>query len=115
MSTNIPDFTEAELNVMSAALKERYGKDVETHLADAEIQLDPDSADQTEVPVVFWRERDASLILCKIADERFTGRYFYTPGEQYRTDQPEFDEAGDCILALLRGQADHEAQRADNL
>lgn len=115
MNTNIPDFSEAELDVIATALKERYGKDVETHLADAEIQLDPDNAEQAVLPVVFWRERDASFLLCKIADKRFTGRFFYTPSELFRTEEKEFNEAGVCILALLMGQADNEAQRAGNL
>lgn len=115
MSTNNPDFSDTELSVIYAALKERYGKEVETHLADAEIQLDPDSEDHTEVPVVFWREREASFILCKITNKRFTGSFFYNPRDPFRTVQKEFNEAGDCILALLRGQADYEAQRAGNL
>lgn len=115
MSTNNPDFSDTELSVIYAALKERYGKEVETHLADAEIQLDPDSEDHAEVPVVYWREREASFILCKITNKRFTGSFFYNPRDPFRTVQKEFNEAGDCILALLRGQADYEAQRAGNL
>ena len=71
MSNNIPDFTELELHVVAAALKERYSEDIDLQLADAEMQID--------------RGND------------------------------EYDEIGDCVLALLVVQADHEAQRAGSI
>jgi len=115
MSNNIPDFTELELHVVATALKERYSEDIELQLADAEMQIDRDSGEKSDCPVVFWRQQGASFIIYKMGDKRYAARYFYTPREQFRPAEDEYDEVGDCVLALLVVQADHEAQRAGSL
>jgi hypothetical protein len=48
--TQIPDFSDAELAIIHAALEKRYGKPVETELADTELRLDPPVAGVDPVP-----------------------------------------------------------------
>ncbi|MFW2438589.1 MAG: hypothetical protein ACN4GR_04385 [Arenicellales bacterium] len=40
MSNNIPDLTKLELHGVAAALKERYSRDLDLLIADAEMQID---------------------------------------------------------------------------
>jgi hypothetical protein len=47
MNTTIPDYTDAEQKLVSAALFERYGKLVPIQLADSELQLDAASEELT--------------------------------------------------------------------
>jgi len=115
MSNNIPDFTKLELQVVATALRERYAEVIDLQLADAEMQIDKGSGEKVECPVVFWRQQGASFVVYKMGDKRFAGRYFYTPREQFRPAEDEYDEVGDCVLALLVVQADHEAQRAGSI
>ena len=78
MTNKIPDFTESELRVVTAALKERYGEEVESQLADAEMQIDNDSDERVECPVIFWHKQSASFMVYKLGQKRYSARYFYT-------------------------------------
>jgi hypothetical protein len=109
--SQIPDFTDTDLWVVRTTLAERYGKDVELHLADVEIRLTPGSDELTEVPALFWRERDASFMICRLGENRFRPQFFYTPGEQFSTDRDNYDNLAECITALLQCQADDERGR----
>ncbi len=110
--SGIPEFGDAELWVIKSALKERYGKDLEVELADSELRLHPDDQELTLCPTVFWQERGASFVLCKVAENRYRSLFFYSAREQYGTGRQEYDDLADCVLTLLRLQADHEAKRA---
>lgn len=78
--SGIPEFGDAELWVIKSALKERYGKDLEVELADSELRLHPDDRELTLCPTVFWQERGASFVLCKVAENRYRSLFFYLPG-----------------------------------
>ena len=108
----IPDFTEAELWVVKAALKERYGIDVETQLADSELRLAPEDRELTMVPALFWQQREAGFVIFKTAPDRYRCLFYYSIREQFGTGREEYDNLGDCVTTLLRLQADHEKERA---
>ncbi len=108
----ISDFTETERAVVEQTVRERYGKPVDVQVADAEIRMYPDDHALTEVPVLYWAERGCQFVIFKVGEGRYRNQFFYSVREQYGTGRDEYDDIGDCVVTLLRVQADHEAQRA---
>jgi len=113
MSTTIPDFTDAEQKLVSASLFERYGKLVPLQLADSELQLDGLSEELTLCPTIYWAERGAQFVVCKVAPDRYRCQFLYSETEQYGTGHDEYNSLRDCVLILLQVQSDHERQLAD--
>lgn len=113
MNTTIPDFTGAEQKLVSASLFERYAKLVPFQLADSELQLDASSEELTLCPTIYWAERGAQFVVCKVAADRYRCQFFYSETEQYGTGHDEYSSLGDCALTLLQVQSDHERQLAN--
>ncbi len=113
MNTTIPDFTEAEQKLVSASLFERYGKLVPMQLADSELQLDVGSDELTLCPTIYWAERGAQFVVCKVAVDHYRCQFFYSETEQFGTGHEEYNSLGDCVLTLLQVQSDHERQLAN--
>jgi hypothetical protein len=113
MNTTIPDFTDAEQKLVSASLFERYGKLVPLQLADSELQLDALSEELTLCPTLYWAERGAQFVVCKVAADRYRCQFFYSETEQYGTGHDEYNSLGDCVVTLLQVQSDHERQLAN--
>ena len=109
----IPDFTAAEHKRVAALLFDRYGKLVPTQLADSELQLGADSAQLTLCPALYWNERGAHFILCKVAADRYRCQFFYSETEQYGTGKDEYNDLRECVMTLLQVQSDHERQLAN--
>jgi len=113
----IPDFTEAEHKRIAALLFGRYGKLVPTQLADSELQLGADPAQLTAqltlCPALYWNERGAHFILCKVAADRYHCQFFYSEAEQYGTGKDEYNDLRECVMTLLQVQSDHERQLAN--
>jgi hypothetical protein len=109
--SKIPDFTDTERHVVETTLKERFGHAVEVLVADAEIRMYTGDRELTEVPVLFWKERGCQFVIFKVADNRFRNQFFYSVKDQFGTGREEYDDIGDCVLTLLRVQADHESMR----
>jgi hypothetical protein len=110
---SIPDFTEAEQNLVSALLLKRYGKPVPLQQADCELQLRADSEQLTVCPTLYWNERGAHFIVCKVAAGRYRGQFFYSETEQYGTGHNEYGDLENCVVTLLQVQSDHERQMAN--
>ena len=113
MTQPIPDFSDPEQKLVSAILLERYGKLVPIQLADSELRLGASSEQLTSCPTIYWAERGAQFVVCKVAPERFRCQFFYSETEQYGTGHEEYQSLGDCVLTLLQVQADHERQLAN--
>lgn len=111
MTETIPDFLEAEMRRVAGLLEQRYGRAVPLELADSELQLGPDAPLAT-CPTLYWAERGAHFVVCKLGTDRFRCQFYYTDAEHYGTGRNEYDDLGECMLALLRVQADHERRRA---
>jgi hypothetical protein len=112
MDMTVPDFTEAERALVAELLLQRYGKAVPTELADSELQLDAASTDLTLCPALYWSERGAHFVVCKVGPGRFRCQFFYTDADQYGTGHEEYTDLRRCVLTLLRVQADHESKSA---
>ena len=107
----IPDFTDTERHIVETTVRERFGKPVEVLTADAEIRLYTGDRELTEVPVLYWSERSCQFVIFKVAESRYRNQFFYSVKDQFGTGREEYDDIGDCVLTLLRVQADHEAMR----
>ncbi|HTY04140.1 MAG TPA: hypothetical protein VMC81_10470 [Rhodocyclaceae bacterium] len=110
MAQTPPDFTDIEIKLVGQTLRERYGRDVDIQLAEAEVQLDPEGEQLTTCAVAYWQERGAHFVVFKLAPSRFRAQFFYSEATQYGTGKDSFDNLGDCVITLLQVQADHEAQ-----
>jgi hypothetical protein len=109
-----PDITDTELWVVEATLRERYGKAVEVQLADVELRLDPAVPDLTTCPAMVWKEQGAGFVISKVGDNRYRCQFFYSAREQYGTGKAEYDDLLDCVVTLLKLQADYAAKRQQN-
>ena len=111
MSAGIPDFSDAQREQVSSLLRQRYGKAVSLELADSELQLGTGEA-LTSCPTLYWSERSAHFVVCRVAKDRYRCQFYYSDAEQYGTGRPEYDDLGECVLTLLRAQSDHERAKA---
>jgi hypothetical protein len=111
---SVPEFTDTEQWTIQSTADERWGKDViELHLADVEIMLNSDDKGLTSCPAVFWAFRGCNFIVIKVGKARFRAQFFYQKDiQQLGTGVDEFDDIGDCVVTLLRVQADHDSVRS---
>ena len=107
------DFNDTERRVVETTVRERFGHVVDVLSADAEIRLDSGDHELTEVPVLYWEGHNCHFVIFKVADSRYRNQFFYTVKDQFGTGREEYDDLGDCVLTLLRIQADHEATRVE--
>lgn len=107
----IPDFTDTELWVIRSAVTQRYGKTVELQLADSELKLDPAAPVLSTCPTVFWSERGANFVVCKIGEEHYRSQFFYSVRDQYGTGREVYDDLAECVTILLQVQSDHERDK----
>jgi hypothetical protein len=110
MAQTPSDFTDSELKLINQTLLERYGRMVALQIADAEVQLEPDSDQLSTCPVLYWEERGAHFVVFKLDASRFKAQFFYNETTQYGTGKESFDNLGDCVITLLQVQADHEQE-----
>lgn len=105
------EFSEAECQAVGSALRERYRHDVAFELIDAEMRLDPSSPVLTGCPGVYWSARGAHFVIVRLPHGRYRAQYFYRPDQLYWTGRSEYDSLVDCVLEILRAQADDERER----
>lgn len=112
----IADITESERWIVQTTLKERYGRDLEINLADAEIRLHPSDRELTVCPVLFWSDDEGcSFVIFKTGDRRYRSQFFYRVHQQMGTGVEEYDDLAECTVSLLQAQADHVAQERGDL
>jgi len=112
----IADITETERWVLQTTLKERYGRDVEIQLADAEIRLSPSDRDLTSCPVIYWYDEEGcNFVVFKTGDRNYRCQFFYRGYQQYGTGVREYDDLSECIVSLLQAQADYAAEERGDL
>jgi len=109
--SSIPDFTDTENKLVHEALRERYGLDTETSMADVELRIYPDDRELTECPAHYWEHDDCHFILAKTGGSEYFSQFFYGSREQFGTGRERYDDLFICIITLLQVQADHERNR----
>lgn len=112
----IPDVTETELWVVQTTLKERYGRSVETQIADADIRLHSSERELTSCPVIYWQSDDGcNFVIFKAGECRYRCQFFYQPYKQMGTGVEEYGDLSECVVAVLQAQADHMAEQRGDL
>jgi len=82
-------------------------------MEDSELQLDAGSDELTFCPTIYWADRGAQFVLCKVAVDRYRCQFFCPVAEQYDTGLDEIiNSLGDCVVTLLQDQSDHEPELA---
>jgi hypothetical protein len=110
----ISDITDIEIGIVQSTLDERWGKNaVEPQVVDVEARLSKGDRELTECPALYWEQADCHFIIIKTDDSQYRTQFYYGNREQFGTSIPEYDNMGDCVLSLLRLQADHEITRAE--
>ena len=112
--SNICDINETERWTVRCSLDERWGKDkVEIHLADVEARLSKGDRELTECPALYWEQGECHFVIIKTNESIYRTQFYYGNREQFGTSIDEYNDLGDCVLSLLRLQADHERDRAE--
>jgi hypothetical protein len=112
----IPDIDDTELWVMRTTLRERYGRDVEFDVADAEVRLHPSDRELTSCPTIVWHADDGChFAIVKSGERSYRCQFFYKPYRQMGTGTAEYDNLAECAVALLHAQADYVAQERGDL
>jgi len=111
----IPDINNTELWIINTTLKERYGRDVELQLADAEIRLSAADRELSNCPVVYWQEDNCNFVVFKSGENLYRCQFFYRGYQQYGTGRHEYDDLTECVVDLLQTQADHTAKERGDI
>lgn len=111
----IADITDNEQWIVRTTLQERYGREVEFQLADAEIRLRPSDRELTEAPVIFWEVDDCHFVVFKSGDRRYRSLFYYRLYQQMGAGAPEYDDLTECLVSLLQAQADYEAKERGDI
>jgi hypothetical protein len=111
----VPDITDAEKWIISTTLRERFGRDVEYDLGDAEIRLSPSDRELTACPVIHWKVDDCHFVIMKTGDRKYRCQFFYRVHRQFGTGANEYDDLTECAVSLLQAQADHAAEERGDL
>ncbi len=110
MGQSIPDFSEQQVSAIQQLINQRYKEDIELHLADSEVQIDPEIPGTTVCPILFWNARECNFVVMRTGEDQYRAQYFYNPHDQYPTQQGYFTTAEDCASAVLREQSDYERE-----
>lgn len=109
---DIPDITETERWTIKSCLDERWGKEsITPELVDVEARLDPSDRELTECPAIYWQQGDCHFVIMKTGEQTYRTQFYYGNREQFGTGIREYEDLADCVVSLLRLQADHESNR----
>lgn len=109
---SLPDFTDTEFQLVNQILLERYNRIIPLQAVEVELLLNPDDRLPTPCPALYWGELGAEFVVAKTGDQRFRCQFFYSPSEIFGTGREIYDNLGDCVITLLRVQADHHGTRS---
>jgi hypothetical protein len=112
----IPDIDDTEQWVMRTTLRERYGRETELALADAEVRLSPLDRELTDCPALCWQSEDGcNFAILKTGERLYRCQFYYEPYRQLGTGRAEYDNLAECAVALLQAQANYAAQLRGDL
>ncbi len=111
----VPDISDNETWIVKTTLRERYKREVELQIADAEIRLQPSDRELTSCPAWYWQVDGCHFIIFKTGTRKYRSQFFYRAFQQYGTGVREYDDLTECVVSLLQAQADHEAKERGDL
>ena len=112
---SLPDFSDNERQLLNQILLERYARIVPVQSVEVELLLDPGDTQPVPCPALYWSELGVEFVVAKTGDNRFRCQFFYSPDEVFGTGRENYDNLGDCVVTLLRLQADHQSTRSGAL
>jgi len=112
MPATIKPLTDTERWIVSSAVKERYGREIELQDVETEIRLHVDDRELTLCPGAYWTDDSGChFVLSKTGDSRYRSMFFWRIRDRFSTGREEYDDIGDCVTTLLKMQADEVARR----
>jgi hypothetical protein len=113
---SVPDITDTERWVVKTTLRERYGRDLDYQLADADVRVHPADRELTTCPVIVWQSDDGChFVIFKTGERHYRCQFFYKPYKQMGTGIEEYDDLAECTVAVLQAQADYAAEQSGDL
>ncbi len=100
----IPDFTEVELKLTQAALKERFGHEVAVEYVETEIRLHISDRELTVCPALYWEQDACRFVVSKTGENSFRSMFFWSVKDRFATGKEEYDNLGDCVVTTLKMQ-----------
>ena len=107
MGTNMNhtiDFTDAEQELVSTLLHQRYAEPTPFQLADTELQLGANPEELTSCPTIYWNGRGTHFVVCKIAAGRYRCQFYYSDADHYGTGHDEYADLENCVMTVLQVQ-----------
>ena len=112
---SLPDFSANERQLLNQILLERYTRIVPVQSVEVELLLNPGDSQPVPCPALYWSELGVEFVVAKTGDNQFRCQFFYSPDEVFGTGRDSYDNLGDCVVTLLRLQADHHGTRSGAL
>jgi hypothetical protein len=111
----VPDLTDLEKSIIQQSINERWRNGgIVAEEVEVELRLFKGDREVTPCPAMYWEHNGCSFLVAKTGESRYRSQFFYSAKEQYNTGIEEYTDLGDCVLFLLRLQADHESERNKN-
>ena len=111
----LPEFSDADIKLVQATLKERFGAEVvantEIKEAETEIRLSPGDRELTVCPALFWIVGDCAFVLSRTGPAEYRAMFYYSVKDRFATGKETYDNLGDCVISLLKVQEEEDAKR----
>lgn len=65
----------------------------------------------TLCPTLYWEVDGCHFVVCKTGDSKYHCQFFYGKNEQYGTGIDSYSDILECVISLIRVQADHEVKK----
>jgi hypothetical protein len=110
--SSIPGFTEAELRLVHATLRERYGRELGVDEVETEIRLHPADRELSACPALYWEDAErCRFVVSKTGVDKFRSMFFWSVKDRFATGREEYDNLGDCLVTTLKMQEDAARMR----
>ena len=97
-------FSDADWHLVQAALRERFGRQVNVEEVETEIRLNPADRELTVCPALYWKEDGCNFVVAKTGDNQFRSMFFWSVKDRFSTGKEEYDNLGDCLVTTLKMQ-----------
>ena len=113
---DIASFSDAEMHLVHAALRERFGQQMEVQEVETEIRLHPADRELTVCPALYWEtEGRCRFVVSKTGNNKFRSMFFWSVKDRFASGKEEYDNLGDCVVTTLKMQEEAERSRAEEL
>ena len=97
-------FSDADWSLVEAALRERYGRQVQVEEVETEIRLNPADRELAVCSAMYWQEEGCNFVVSKTGDNQYRSMFFWSIKDRFSTGKEEYDNLGDCVVTTLKMQ-----------